>query len=71
MCRLADFALIRRCVCLLGVTVKSASQGRLTQRRRQVFPLPPLPPHSCHLARPLTEHFLHGPVLSPTNLKFL
>lgn len=37
MCRLADFALIRRCVCLLGVMVKSASQGRLTQWRRRVF----------------------------------
>lgn len=41
MCRLADFALIRQGVCLLGVMVESASRGWLTQRRSRVFALPP------------------------------
>lgn len=37
MCLLFDFPLIQRGVCLLCVMVKSASQGRLTQRYRRVF----------------------------------
>lgn len=79
--RQADVARTRRGGCLSAI--KRLNQPRRAARhssRRLGFFLfvfcvvcllsACLPPHPHHLTCPLTEHFLQGSVLSPTNFKF-